>query len=169
MKNTFGFLIILLSLSCNSNSGSYAPLETVEVDVDKYVGKWYEIASFPNSFQEGCECTYAEYTKEDDHINVYNYCIQKGKVNDINGKAFSAGKGKLKVQFFWPFKGDYYVIDRGDNYEYALVGAPSRNSLWILSRTRQIDDKLYNRLVELAESKGFDTSQLSKTPQSDCD
>ncbi|MCX2743631.1 lipocalin family protein [Mangrovivirga sp. M17] len=168
MKNIVVPFLLLLLFSCNESSNENDPLETVSVDLEKYTGRWYEIASFPNTFQEGCSCTYAEYTKKEDYIQVYNHCLQDGEVSDISGKAFPAGEGKLKVQFFWPFKGDYYVIDIGQNYEYAMVGAPSRGSLWILSRTRDMDDELYDRLLKLAESKGFDTSDLQKTPQEDC-
>jgi apolipoprotein D and lipocalin family protein len=81
----------------------------------------------------------------------------KAKVVDKNTGA------KLKVTFFWPFSADYWIIDLGKDYNYAVVGTPNRKYLWILSRTPQIADKLYSQLIESAKSKGFDVHNLIKT------
>jgi len=157
--------------SCKSD---YAYLETVQsVDLNRYIGKWYEIASFPQSFQKGCNCTTAEYSLTDDnYIRVINSCRKDspdGKLKTANGKAFivdGSNNSKLKVQFFWPFKGDYWIIDLDNDYNYAVVGHPSRKYLWILSRTPQMDDVLYDSIVKRAEAKGFDISKLQITNQS---
>jgi apolipoprotein D and lipocalin family protein len=83
----------------------------------------------------------------------------KAKVVDKNSNA------KLKVTFFWPFYGDYWIIKLGNDYDYAVVGTPNRKYLWILSRTPQMDDKLYSQLIEYVKSKGFDVNNLIKTLQ----
>ena len=70
---------------------------------------------------------------------------------------------KLKVSFFWPFYADYWIIDLGPDYEYAVVGTPNRRNLWILSRTPQMDDTLLAQLIESVKAKGFDVTQLIKT------
>lgn len=168
-------LSLLLIVGCGS---SYPPLEVVEkVDLNKYLGKWYEIASFPNSFQKDCNCTTAEYTLPENHekyIIVKNSCNRKspdGKLSVANGKAFIADditNAKLKVQFFWPFKGDYYIIDLADDYSYVLVGHPSREYLWILAREKTMLQETYNHLQYIAEQKGFDVTKLVKTNQN-CD
>jgi apolipoprotein D and lipocalin family protein len=145
-------------------------LEVVpHVDIEKYLGRWYEIAHLPAKFQEGCSETTATYALlEDGRISVLNECKRNGKVKKAKGKAkivdISTG-AKLKVTFFWPFYGDYWIIKLGNNYEYSVVGTPDRKYLWILSRTPQIDDKLYSELKEFAKSNGFDTTRLMKTSQ----
>ena len=148
------------------------PLETVlSVDLQKYLGRWYEISSFPQSFQKGCHCTVAEYSLEKDFIRVINTCRKdssEGKVKQAKGKAFvvkGSNNAKLRVQFFWPFRGDYWIIDLAEDYSYAVVGAPDRNYLWILSRTPQMDEGLYQEIVKRCADKGFDINKLVKTDQ----
>ncbi len=143
-------------------------LEVVpHVELKKYLGKWYEIARLPARFQEGCTDTTATYSLSDDgSISVLNECIRNGKVKRAKGKAKVVDKisgAKLKVTFFWPFYGDYWIIDLGKDYEYAVVGTPNRKYLWILSRTPQMDDGLFSQLIESVKSKGFDVNNLIKT------
>ncbi|MBK7093998.1 MAG: lipocalin family protein [Saprospiraceae bacterium] len=146
-------------------------LKTVEnVDITRYVGKWYEIASFPQRFQKGCHCTTAEYTLTDqDYVLVENRCNKdsiNGKESYIKGKAFlekNTGNAKLKVQFFWPFRGKYWIIDLSEDYSYAVVGHPNRKYLWILSRTSVLDSKIYNDIIIRIKEKGFDIDKLVKT------
>ena len=155
---------------CNSKQ---LPLETVaSVDLEKYAGKWYEIALFPNSFEKGCHCTTAEYRLTDkNYVRVINSCNENavdGKRKTANGKAFvvkGSNNAKLKVQFFWPFRGDYWIIGLADDYSWALVGDPGRKYLWVLGRTSSMDETTYQSIVEIAKSKGFDTSKLVKTVQ----
>ncbi len=152
---------------------SHPALETVaSVDIDKYAGLWHEIASFPQKFQEGCHCTTANYTKsEEGFLIVENRCNKDsitGAESYIKGKAFmqeGSNNAKLSVQFFWPFKGDYWIIDLDSNYSYAVVGHPNRNYLWILSRTPQMDETQYTEIIKRAADKGFDITRLNKTIQ----
>jgi len=146
----------------------YNKLEVVpHVELEKYLGKWFEIAHLPARFQEGCTDTTATYTlSKDGNISVLNECRRNGKVKLAKGKAKVVDKNsgaKLKVTFFWPFYGDYWIIDLGKDYNYAVVGTPNRKYLWILSRTPQMADKLFSQLLESAKSKGFDVSKLIKT------
>jgi apolipoprotein D and lipocalin family protein len=149
-------------------------LETVPaVDLQKYMGKWYDIASFPQRFQKGCHCTTAEYELTDKgYVRVINSCRKDsptGKITVAKGKAFvveGSNNAKLKVQFFWPFRGDYWIIDLAQDYSYAVVGAPDRKYLWILSRTTKIDEGLYQDIVNRIAQKGFDISKLQRTDQS---
>jgi apolipoprotein D and lipocalin family protein len=165
------YKIISLMLLAWILNGCKAPkdLPTVpEVDINKYAGKWFEIASFPSTFQKHCKCTFAEYTITDKgYLKVYNQCIDKrnGKIIDITGKAFpveGSNNSKLKVQFFALFKAPYYIIDLDENYDYALVGSPDRDYLWILCRTTSMSDETYQKLCNKAQSLGFDVSKLKK-------
>lgn len=148
-------------------------LQTVPfVDLNKYAGKWYEIASIPQFFQKGCHSTTAEYTLTDKgYVIVENRCNKDsihGKQTYIKGKAFvveNSGNAKLKVQFFWPFKGKYWIIDLADDYSYAVVGNPNRKSLWILSRTAMMNDITYQQIISRIKENGFDISKIVLTKQ----
>lgn len=167
-------LMMLTSIlwSCKS---SHPPLETVEyVDLDRYVGTWYDVASFPQRFQKGCHCTSATYAQEDGYVSVINAC-NKDSIDGVrsvaNGKAFITDEetnAKLKVQFFWPFKGKYWIIGLDDNYQYAVIGEPSRRYLWILSRTPMLSAELYNEAVKIARSKGFPVENLERVEHNGC-
>lgn len=149
------------------------PLRTVpSVDLQKYTGKWHEIASYPQSFTKGCYGTTAEYTlSERGFVIVENRCNKgsmTGKQSYIKGKAFvekNSGNAKLKVQFFWPFKGKYWIIDLAEDYSYAVVSHPNRKYLWILSRTSRMSDTTYNDIIDRLKEKGFDLSNLKLTEQ----
>lgn len=161
----------ILFLSHNSQAQD---LETVPyVDLEKYAGEWYEIASFPQSFQKGCTCTKATYfANEDGTIRVENTCNlpEKGKTKTSIAKAFvedGSGNAKLNVQFFWPFKGKYWIIDLAKDYSYAVVGHPNRKYLWVLSRTPKMDPSTYDGILIRVEEKGFDLTKLEKTIQCD--
>jgi apolipoprotein D and lipocalin family protein len=149
------------------------PLETVaHVDLSRYVGTWYEIASFPQSFQRGCTATTATYTlREDGDIDVLNRCRDgslDGKERSALGRARvvdRATNAKLEVSFFRPFWGDYWIIDLADDYTYAVVGHPGRDYLWILARTPTMADATYQSIVARLRAQGYDTSRLVRTLQ----
>lgn len=156
------FFSIMLFNSCKNKD-----LATVSsVDLEKYAGKWYDIASFPQRFQKGCENTTATYTLTDKgYVIVENRCKKQEENSYIKGKAFvqkNTGNAKLKVQFFWPFRGKYWIIELDKNYQYAVVGHPNRKYLWILSREPQMDNALFKELLKKIESKGFDINKIEK-------
>lgn len=166
-------ITLTLFLLCTGCSKNYLPLKTVtEIDLEKYSGLWYEIARLPNKFQEDCYGTTAEYKIIDEEtIRVINSCFEdslKGELNQSKGKAFVDDlneKGKLKVQFFWPFKGDYWIIALDQkNYEYAVVGTPSRKYLWILGRSQVFNKALFDSLVSYAQENKFETKNLIIEP-----
>jgi apolipoprotein D and lipocalin family protein len=160
---------MLLSLfQCSTKNSS---LKTVpSVDLSRYSGKWYEIASFPQSFQKGCHNTSAVYTlSPKGYVIVENRC-NKGSINGkesyIKGKAFvveNSNNAKLKVQFFWPFKGDYWIVDLAEDYSYAAVGSPDKNYLWILARSNSMESMTYGNILNRLTNLGFDVTRLSKT------
>jgi apolipoprotein D and lipocalin family protein len=154
------------------------PLKVVKnLDLNRYAGKWYEVARFPNRFQEKCSGDVtADYTLQPvGKITVMNRCRQHdGKITEAAGVAKKADKdGKnsvLKVRFapallsFLPqVWGDYQVIALGPNYEYSVVGDPKREYLWILSRSPQMTDALYAEAVRQAREQGFDVGKLQRT------
>lgn len=147
------------------------PLDVVsQVDIGRYAGRWYEVASLPVSQQAGCSCTTAEYQRIDDEtMRVINRCRKggpDGRIDEATGKAFivpGTNNAKLRVQFFWPFRGDYWIIDLDSAYTYAVVGVPNRKYFWILSRKPEMEGQLLTLLLERLRNKGFDTSRAQKT------
>jgi apolipoprotein D and lipocalin family protein len=172
LLSPFYVILLIILTSCASNMKT---LKTVpEVDLNRYTGKWYEIARLPNSFEKGLVCCTAEYgLRADGKISVTNSGVKEvsGKVSSVTGKAWvpdPAEPGRLKVQFFWPFAGGYYIFHLDQlNYQYVLVGSPSRKYLWILTRQPEIDESLYNELVEIARKNEFAVDKLIKVRQ-DC-
>lgn len=165
--------VLVFSYLFFMNTAQSDELRTVSsVDLNRYMGTWYEIASFPQRFQKGCHCTTAEYSMTDKgYVEVINRCRKDsidGKESSIKGKAFideGSNNAKLRVQFFWPFKGKYWIIDLADDYSYAVVSHPNRKYLWILSRTPKMNEQTYNLIIDRVKEKGLDITKLQKTKQ----
>jgi apolipoprotein D and lipocalin family protein len=138
------------------------------VDLARYLGKWYEIASFPLFFQSVCRGdTSAEYALRDDgDISVTNRCRSGNGFSQIVGRAWTvedSGNARLKVQFFWPFRGDYWVIGLDPDYRWAVVGNPNRRYLWILSRTPALPAEALAAALQAASAQHFDLTRLHYT------
>ena len=148
-------------------------LETVKkVELSRYLGTWYEIASFPQSFQRDCTATSANYSlRADGEVDVLNRCRKgslTGAEDSAHGRARvvdSSTNAKLEVSFFRPFWGDYWVIALGPDYEYAVVGHPSRDYLWILSRTPAMDQAAYAAILGRLKAHGYEVDRLQRTLQ----
>lgn len=170
-------MLMLLFVSCSSLSAKNLPLDTVtNVELERYLGKWYEVARFEQSFQKGCTAVTAEYSlRKNGDIKVINSCrigSPNGELKVSEGRAWVKDKdtnAKLKVQFFLkgiklPFlSGNYWILELDEDYQYAIVGDPSRNYLWFLSRTSTIDEGLFLELEAKAKDMHFDTSKLLRT------
>ncbi len=140
------------------------------VDLNRYAGKWFEIARLPNRFQRACASdTTATYTlRPDGKISVVNQCRQAdGTLKSARGTArVASAKGpntKLKVTFFWPFYGNYWIIDLDPEYRWAVVGEPGRGYLWVLSRNPRIEEAALAGILERAKQQGYDLRSLLRT------
>jgi lipocalin len=142
------------------------------LDLNRYLGTWYEIARFPHSFEKNLVGVTATYSlREDGKIEVLN----QGYKNTLNGERSKAvGKakipdklepGKLKVSFFWIFYADYFVLELDENYQYAMIGSSSDKYFWILSRSPQMEPAVYEMLLEKARKRGYNLDKLYKVPQ----
>jgi lipocalin len=145
-----------------------------DIDLNRYTGTWYEIARFPNSFERGLKCVTATYTLRDDgRITILNkgHKIENPSlVKQSQGIAWVPDKAypaKLKVRFFWPFSGDYWILALDPSYRFVLVGDSSLKYLWILSRTKTMEESDYRHLLDKAKENGFDISKLILVEQ-DC-
>jgi len=159
--------MVLAGMAAVDRKGELAVVGAV--DLSRYAGRWYEIARLPNRFEKTCaDSVTATYTlRSDGKVAVVNRCRKaNGEYTTARGKAKIVDKktnAKLKVTFFWPFYGDYWILDLGPNYEYAVVGAPNRDYLWILSRTPRLDEELYQRLLKEMATRGFATDRMIRT------
>jgi len=157
------FLLVLLPGCTGIPDGVVA---VNEIDVDRYLGKWYEIARLDHSFERGLSRVTAEYSmREKGGIRVVNrgYDAVKKKWREAEGKAYfmgERGSGRLKVSFFGPFYGGYNIIELDSAYSYALICGYSRDYLWILARTPTLDRKIKEKLVKKAKSLGFAVDEL---------
>ena len=156
-----------------AKSRRYPPLKTVlYVDLDRYAGLWYEIARLPASFEQDCEGVTARYTlRPDGKLTVVNVCHKfspDGEVKKVEGTARVVDpetNAKLKVSFFWPFEGDYWILALDPDYQFALVGEPSREKLWLLSRTPDMPGDVRALLIQEGRKKGFPVEDLLFTEQ----
>ncbi len=166
---TLGLLLMLSACTSTPNQ----PLRTVDaVDLTRYVGTWYEIALLPNKFQAQCVSdTQAQYRIDGDVVRVRNRCRNaEGKIEEANGVAkvvSGSGNAKLRVSFFRPFYGDYWILDLDRDYRTVLIGEPSRKYSWILSRDPQLSKAQLDTLLDKAQALGFERSayQISKQLQ----
>lgn len=171
----FGAFISILSFTTYAETNT--PKAVDKIDIERYAGKWYEIAHLPMYFQRKCIAnTTAQYSlNQDQTVGVLNSCrTATGEMIRSEGVAYpkNQGNSKLKVSFLpkglrWlPFtKGDYWVLRIDPEYNVALVGGKSNKYLWILSRDKNIDEKTYQSYLDTAKSYGYDVTQLVKTPQ----
>jgi apolipoprotein D and lipocalin family protein len=147
----------------------HAPTQSVErVDLDRYVGKWYEIAAFPMYFQRQClgDVTADYALRPDGVISVVNRCRTTDGFAEATGRAWAVegtGNSQLEVSFFRPFRSDYWIIGLDDDYRWAVVGNPNRKYLWVLSRTPRLPKEQLDRALRSAGNQGFDLTQLKYT------
>lgn len=166
------FSLIVAGCSSQTKNGNVAMQTVKNVDLERYMGTWYEIGRFPHSFEKDLVGVTATYKlKKNGKVEVLN----QGYKNSLDGKLKRAKgfakvpnpnePGRLKVYFFWPFGGDYLILDLDEEYRWALIGSYSLNYLWILSRTPQMPEEEYNRLVEKARSLGYNVSRIERVEQ----
>ena len=177
MKALAKLLPFLFLSACSTSTQNLPPLEVVaKVDLQRYLGKWYEVARIEHWFQKGCVNSEANYSLRDDgDIKVVNRCIKKGSTNkedkpkEATARAWVVDEttnAKLKVQF--PLReiklgflsGNYWIIDLDENYQYVMVGDPTRDYLWILSRSKIMAPETLSALITKAKNVGYDIDRI---------
>ncbi|MEE0991651.1 MAG: lipocalin family protein [Bacteroidales bacterium] len=166
------FLIGTVGISCQTNKNNKTMNTTTvsNLDVNRFMGSWYEIARYEHSFEKGMTHVKANYSLlPDGTIRVLNSGMKNGKKKEIEGKARkkkgSNSNSKLEVSFFLWFYSDYFVFELDENYQYAVIGSSSDKYLWILSRTPQLPQSTINDLLIKIKKRGYDTSKLYFVPQ----
>jgi apolipoprotein D and lipocalin family protein len=164
--------VCLISCASTTSRQHLPPLQTVaHLDLPRYMGTWYEVASIPQFFQRGCMGTRATYTLQPEGtVQVVNACRRGDppQLSQVTGRARlpdPAQSAKLEVSFFRPFWGDYWVIALAEDYSHAAVGSPGRDSLWILSRSPTLPEPTYQALLGALAAQHYDTSRLRRSVQ----
>lgn len=156
-------IVALLLASCSSTDEYYIP-PIQNFNLAQYLGKWHEIARTDNTFERGCKNVTAEYSLRDDEgIDVINKCIKNGKSKTAKGVGYfkySQDVGSLKVSFFRPFYGNYYIIYIDKNYSSAIVYGGSPKYIWILSRNETMTQKELEELLSRIAQFGLDPQSL---------
>ncbi|MEI2416018.1 lipocalin family protein [Orrella sp. JC864] len=160
-------------LRASAQEAAASTVRTVpSVDLQRYGGMWYEIANYPMVFQRNCvgDTTAHYMPRKDGSIEVLNRCRnKKGGIDEADGQASvvpGSGNAKLEISFFWPFKGDYWIIGLDPDYRWAVVGSPTRKYLWILSRTPSLPEGELKKALDAARAQGYDLKALRYTAQS---
>lgn len=176
MNNTSKVIYIIALLSFITACKGQGPMidKTVvkEFDIERYLGKWYEISRYDHSFERGLVGVTAEYSlREDGRIKVVNSGY-KGTLNGRRSEAVGKAKipdpnvpSKLKVSFFWFFYADYFVLELDKNYQWAVIGSSSDKYLWILSRSPEMEKTLYDELLNKIRNRGYDVTRLIRVEQ----
>jgi len=160
-------LIILSTLflgGCLGMPGNVYPVKNFQLD--RYLGKWYEIARLDHSFERGLQQVTAEYTlKDGGGVSVKNrgFSAEKNSWSEAVGKAYFVNEpdeAYLKVSFFGPFYGSYVIFELDKNYEYAFVSGPDLSYLWLLSRHKKVDPAVMSKFIKKSQELGFDTKEL---------
>ncbi len=149
------------------------PLKTVpHVDLQRYLGTWYVIANIPYWLENGKVATADVYSMREDGTMGNQFVFRRDSFtapeDHWDGYAWvidGTGNAEWRVRFIWPFSATYLVIDLDPDYRWAVVGHPSRDLFWILSRTRQLPDATYAAILERAALQGYDVSRVAKVPQ----
>ena len=161
-------LFVLPAVAIPAARASKQPLDVVpQVDLNRYAGKWFEVARLPNRFERDCarDVTATYTVRPDGKLTVLNECRKEnGQLKSAKGTAKRADpkgpEAKLKVTFFWPFYGDYWIIDLDPEYRWAAIGEPGRAYFWVLSRTPGLPEDVLSGILDRARAKGFDPAGL---------
>ncbi|WP_159716730.1 lipocalin family protein [Geminicoccus flavidas] len=176
-RHTAGLLVGLVLIGCaplqrEEAAQNAVPEPAREVELERYMGRWYEVARYENEFETDCEGVTADYSLQPDgKVQVVNTCRKgavDGEVETAKGTAevVPGSRGaKLEVTFFWPFAGNYWVLDRAPDYSWAIVGDPEREYFWILSRVPVPDQHLMDELLARAEELGYDPDRIRLVAQ----
>ena len=161
----FSIVSVLFLMGCVGMPENVKPVDNF--NLEKYLGKWYEVARLDHSFERGLTRVTADYSLRDDGgVRVLNrgYSVKKNSWKEAEGKAYfvhGSDQGYFKVSFFGPFYGSYIVFELDhENYQYSLVCGPNKSYLWILARNPKIKEDIKDILIEKAAALGFDTSKL---------
>lgn len=162
-------LLLMFNTGCSSTKDMRRTETVKHLELDKFLGKWYEMARYDHSFERGLSGVTATYSmREDGKIKVLNQGYKgglNGKLSQAIGKAKipnpTEEPGKLKVSFFWIFYGDYFVMELDEeDYQWALIGSSSEKYLWILSRTPQLEDGIKNHILKKMKERGYSEDLL---------
>ncbi len=167
---TILFLVSFILMSCSSK---LPPLKKVpSVDINRFMGKWYVIANIPTFIEKGAHNAVETYTwnEKENRIDVYftfNKNSFEGEKKEYTQKAFVFDKSgnEWRIQFFWPLKFPYLILDLDQNYTYTVIGVPNRDYVWIMAKTPTLSDSVYEEIIQKLKAQHFDVKLIQKVPQ----
>lgn len=173
MKITLAVLITLAILTgCTSISTKENTMTVPYVDVNRFMGPWYVIAIIPNFMEKNAVNGIETYTRKENNKIIIEYRFNvktpQGKEKVMHPKAYiydTDTNAEWRVQFFWPIKFPYLVIDLAEDYHYTVIGVPNKKFVWIMARNPQIDESEYSGILDRLKQKGYDISKIKKMPQ----
>ena len=173
MKSTLILVILMIFLSCSAKYDLPALKTVDQVDISKFMGDWYVIANIPTFLEKGAHNAIETYkwNEKEKHIDVifsYNADSFTGKKKTLTQKAFiydQKTNAEWRIQLFWPLKFPYLVIDLAPDYSYTVIGVPERSYVWIMARTKKLDEKVYAGIIERLKEQKYDTSLIQMVPQ----
>ncbi|WP_421988945.1 lipocalin family protein [Roseococcus sp.] len=177
MRSVYALLLspLLMLGACATTPTPQTPQTVPSVDIARYSGRWHEVARFPQRFQDSsslrCEEVTADYQQaQGGGITVLNECVNAldpaRARRSVRGEAYAvegSNNARLRVSFFWPFYADYWVLGLDLDYQWAVVGTPNREYLWILSRTPSLAAPKMEQALAIARAQGFDLSRLIRS------
>lgn len=175
----FGLLLFILSsviflVSCKKCCDRCAilpPEVASSVDFSRYAGVWNEIAAFPNRFEVGCHCSKADYsTLTYGKGSVTMSCEREGKLESMKATFWVVDEShaRLRLRFHWPFYSNSWILYVSPDYRDALVGTPDRDRLWVMSRSPKLNQKMLDKLTDIAKQQGYPVENLKVTTESSC-
>ena len=162
----------IVAVSACETASKLPPLKIVEkLEIPRFMGKWYVIANIPTFIEKGANNATESYSLEKDGSIAITFRYNKdaidGPIKEYHPKAFIydvASNAEWRVQFLWPFLADYLVIDLADDYSFTVIGVPSRNYLWIMARSSELEPKIYQEILRRIAAQGYDISKIQKVP-----
>ena len=166
-------LLLLLIYLAGCSMNSHQPLKTVDqLDLQRFMGNWYVIANIPTFVEKGAVNAVENYALEDDGTIAVTFTYHKEDRSKPRKTMKSRGfvvpgtsNAQWKIQFFWPIKFPYYVIDLDEDYKYTVIGLPNRKYLWIMAREPYLDEEIYEGIIQRVREQGFDISKIQRVPQ----
>ena len=159
--------------NCDWNSGKMEALKTVEyVDIERFMGDWYVISNIPTFIEKRATNALESYRlnnkREIETTFTFHEDSPKGDKKIYKPKGFiknNKTNAEWRMQFLWPFKMPYLIIDLDKNYNYTVIGVPNRKYVWIMSRKPSLDSKTYNIIIDKLKQVGYDIKQIKKVTQ----
>lgn len=170
MKKFFLLIPYFLLFACTHKHTTPVPLAE-NVDLERFMGKWYVIANIPTFIEKGAHNAIESYAMNDDGSINTTFTFYAGgfdgkrKTYNPTGYVSEESNSLWGMQFIWPIKAEYIIAHLSDNYQYTIIARNARDYIWIMARTPEIDDETYSSLLNISTEMGYDPKRIQRVPQ----